>query len=1022
MARAYRFDPPIPARPPVRRPRLVEVLARRFESRVVVLVGGAGFGKSTLLAEAVRHNLEAPHGEDVWVGCEPADSDAEHLVAGLAAAMGVPAPTAASPEQLAKVIADQIWDRAPRQVAIVLDDVHEVAAGGSGAALVEHLAGSLPANGHLVLAGRSHPGLPLSRLRAHGRVVDIDEDDLAFDADELAEFGRLREIDPSSLEHAGGWPAMTELVVEADRSTIADFALEEVLHDRRPEDVAVVEAVAVLGSADDWLIDAVLGELPRRGRLAEVMTGVPLASRDESGRWTLHPLWAEVVAERIDDRRRHDLVRAAGRHLVERDPARAVGLLSATDDVDALRSAIRRLLATPWTRPDAVELEALHRALPGVARRTPEAALLLAASQTPHDPARALEILLGVARRVEEEGDVELCRMALEPLAVIGHRRQDLDVLLEVFGAAQRLSTVEGDVERLVVLGEALLADARGDAAEVLDRLDQLDLEALDRYWLAPVAWLRAQALLALGFPERAEPYSDQAVAGADDDLRGEVAMLRVNVLATLGRVDEALAVVDQALAWLDAGASVEAKAQAHGQAAQRLAMAGRVDRARAASDAARRLAGPDASAPVCANLLAARALVAIASGDESEAARLIERSLVDHPLGVGRHQYAERRRLALSYVLVPTAREFWDDAELGPAFVAARDLAAAVVALRDGDRQAGVDLDSSHWRVAPGVLPIRWHLELALSARSAGSPDASDDVSRLAPLHAGVLAEIAAGGRAPSARAAKDVLARLPAAPDQVLHITALGPLGLRRGDVDVESADWRRERVRHLLALLVVRRRISRDEAAVLLWPDLDAEAASRNLRVTLSYLQNVLEPDRRRESPSYFLHTDVGQLVLADVDMLDLDVDRFDRAVEAARSARRSGSPERELQASIEVAAAYGGELLAGLRADDWLLDERERHRRRFVEVAVRGGELALAAGDAARAVELAERAIAAETWSEAARRLLAAALVEQDDRAGARRALVACAAMLDELGVEPDDETVMLGRRIGGVEWS
>ena len=54
-------------------------------------------------------------------------------------------------------------------------------------------------------------------------------------------------------------------------------------------------------------------------------------------------------------------------------------------------------------------------------------------------------------------------------------------------------------------------------------------------------------------------------------------------------------------------------------------------------------------------------------------------------------------------------------------------------------------------------------------------------------------------------------------------------------------------RARVRQLLALLVVEPHLRRDRAMALLWPDLDQTAASRNLRVTLTYLRQLFREPR-------------------------------------------------------------------------------------------------------------------------------------------------------------------------------
>src|SRR6185437_16168301 len=55
--------------------RLVRLLEGRWDRAVTLLVAGAGFGKTTVLAQAVRAHQVAPRGFDVWVSCEAAYED-----------------------------------------------------------------------------------------------------------------------------------------------------------------------------------------------------------------------------------------------------------------------------------------------------------------------------------------------------------------------------------------------------------------------------------------------------------------------------------------------------------------------------------------------------------------------------------------------------------------------------------------------------------------------------------------------------------------------------------------------------------------------------------------------------------------------------------------------------------------------------------------------------------------------------------------------------------------------------------
>src|SRR5688572_11342855 len=206
-----RLAPPT-VREPLVRARLLAVLRGRFERRVTALVAGPGFGKTTLLVQALEENRLDPAGVDVWLGCTPDDSAASVFGRGLCAALGEPEPDVEQPNAVRDLVAAVVARRAPTPVALVLDDVHEIQPHSGGSEVLTGLVEGLPANGHLVLASRPSLRLPLARLVAHGQAVRLDESALAFDVDELRRFGELRGVRVQPLGDLGRWPALAELV------------------------------------------------------------------------------------------------------------------------------------------------------------------------------------------------------------------------------------------------------------------------------------------------------------------------------------------------------------------------------------------------------------------------------------------------------------------------------------------------------------------------------------------------------------------------------------------------------------------------------------------------------------------------------------------------------------------------------------------------------------------------------------------------------------------------------------------
>jgi DNA-binding SARP family transcriptional activator len=251
---------------------------------------------------------------------------------------------------------------------------------------------------------------------------------------------------------------------------------------------------------------------------------------------------------------------------------------------------------------------------------------------------------------------------------------------------------------------------------------------------------------------------------------------------------------------------------------------------------------------------------------------------------------------------------------------------------------------------------------------------------------------------------------------PGYRLRLCLLGPVELHRDDQPAGHPDLRRERVRQVLSYLAMHPRTTRQRVAAELWPDLDDEVAGRNLRVTLTYVRRVLEPGRRASDPPYFLRADGPALELSVGRWLTIDVREFDRYVDEAEKAERQGPARLALPAYQRALALYRGDFCAGQPDADWAALERDRLRLRYLTAAVRAGELLLADGDEQTPLRLGHEALHAEPWSEAAYRLLISTHLTRGEHAQARRTLARCRAMLADLQVEPEPQTLWLTRRL------
>jgi LuxR family transcriptional regulator, maltose regulon positive regulatory protein len=1017
---AYRFAPPRSGRPLLRRSALLRRLQQRWEHSVTVIVAGAGFGKSSLLAQAVGENALAPRGDDCWLGCGPGDDDARRLADGLATTLDLDLPVLRDPGEidpahLGLSLAAEVWQRSPRQVCLLFDDVHEIGRDSAGASLVAGLVDALPSNGHVVLSGRQDPPLPLARLTAQGRVERMGETDLAFSDEELGAFAALRDVSLDRLRDLGGWPALAELRTAGWGAGVDDFLAEEVLATLGPGERRAVATVAALGGADQALVDAVVGE---GTDLSALMGRLPLVSTDEAGWYTVHPLWSDHLSRQLDAEHLRRARRVAGRALAGHDLRLAVDLLIAAGADDDLRSVLRTGCRAQSLSASAAGLGRLHSALPDPVRSSPEGALVAGIAASATDLDRATELLTSAMQRFAEAGDDVGLLSAVEHLAICAHWREDIPLLAVLWGYAERLSALP-EARGLMAIGAALMADTGGDARGVLASLDTLDPGDVAPYWRAPVAWLRASAQLALGFPEAARRNAEAAVADASPSLRGALMMAEVNALDACGATVEAGQAVDRMLDQLAQTGNDHNRALGHTVAATHAGLAGRIDEAERHLATARQHAGPSPRPRLVSSLLGAAAAIALGRGDEAEAARLYREQLGSRPVTEGRARYGHLRRLPLLYVLLPETRAQFAEADLGPSHQTQLRLASALVALREqGDLAPAATLPADAWVAMAGLLPEAWTVELATAAAAGGRPGASTVVTDAGPKVRPALTRVSERSGAPKALTtwARTLLDAVPPEPESVLELSVLGPTVLRRDGRLVDHPHWRRERVRALLLVLVARGGGTREELAGALWPDLDGPGGLRNLRVTLSYLVAVMEPDRREGAPPFFVRSEGASLRLASHGWLVVDAREFDDLCDRAAEADRMGEPSGALESYRRALRLYHGPYLSDAGYEEWALPHRDRLSARFVAAAVRAGELTLAAGNPDEALRLAARALEAEPWAEDAHRLTVASHLARGDRAAARRAMHTCLAQLDDLGVKPTEVTETVLRRI------
>ena len=203
----------------VRRLALIDRLRKGGSFPVMSVVAPAGYGKTTLLSQWAERNGQA----FAWVSLDERDNDPKVLLTYVAEALdavepidervfdALASPGSSVPGSVVPRLGSALASMTS-PVALVLDDVHVLHDPGCRAAMPV-LAGHVPDGSQLVLAGRDAPPLPIARLRAEGKVMEIGPGDLAMTLAEASSLLReagitLGQDDVAELHRRiEGWPA-----------------------------------------------------------------------------------------------------------------------------------------------------------------------------------------------------------------------------------------------------------------------------------------------------------------------------------------------------------------------------------------------------------------------------------------------------------------------------------------------------------------------------------------------------------------------------------------------------------------------------------------------------------------------------------------------------------------------------------------------------------------------------------------------------------------------------------------------
>lgn len=275
---------------PVVRQDIAQLLTGATDAKLILFRAPAGFGK-TMAMRQYYDGLARKGVAVAWLTLDPLDDDFRRLMLHLVAAFDlVLSPgedlmprAGARPElpdidNLAFNLVDRISD-CQHPFAVFIDEF-ETVSNRSIDDLLRLILDRLPPHGEIVIASRETPSLPLGRLRAHGKLVEVDQSLLRFSRAETASFLRYRFARPLSEpavaklhDNTEGWPAAVWLATAAlehrdhpeafiasfsgSDTAVADYLAEEVFSRHSEEMQEFLLKTSILKELSKPLCDAV---------------------------------------------------------------------------------------------------------------------------------------------------------------------------------------------------------------------------------------------------------------------------------------------------------------------------------------------------------------------------------------------------------------------------------------------------------------------------------------------------------------------------------------------------------------------------------------------------------------------------------------------------------------------------------------------------------------------------------------------------------------------------------------------
>lgn len=392
-----KFSKPLHRPDLIPRARLIERLDQGSAGKLILICAPAGFGKTTIMSLWEQQNRSP----SAWLALDADDNQVVRFLVYMITAFQAIAPEvgqtalamlqstqSSSLEVVLTVLINEL-SSLPEDFFLFLDDYHLIEAQAIHTALsflIEHL----PQHMHLVIASRSDPPLPLSRLRARGQLTELRQADLRFTTEEAAGFLKQSlglQLTPQQIAaleaRTEGWIAGLQLAAlsmrgrENHEAFIRDFSgshrfvidyLADEVFSRQAEDLRqFLCETAIVDRLTPALCQAITGRSDSAAllRMLEEANLFLIPLDDQRTWYRYHPLFQDFLRTRLEEHLRTELHKKASQWFLANGYAyEAVNHALSTGDMDLAEQVISQAVKDAFQQAAFPSLIGWLEALP----------------------------------------------------------------------------------------------------------------------------------------------------------------------------------------------------------------------------------------------------------------------------------------------------------------------------------------------------------------------------------------------------------------------------------------------------------------------------------------------------------------------------------------------------------------------------------------------------------------------------------------------------------------------------------